>query len=100
MNLDEIANEISGLKPGEWYSYDLAKLEDVIPPPLPGWTAPERVMENIVGSAWEFQFVQDPLTEVITFMRLRMPLTGNLRTYVSPDRRGFLRQRMDGLWEP
>ena len=44
-------------------------------------------MENVVGSAYEFAFHEDPETGHTIFRRLAKPLTGGRRSYTSPDRR-------------
>ena len=51
------------------------------------WCPAERVMENVVGSAYEFAFHEDPETGHTIFRRLPKRLTGKRRTYTSPDRR-------------
>ena len=55
--------------------------------PGPVWCPAERVMENVVGSAYEFAFHEDPETGHTIFRRLAKPLTGGRRSYTSPDRR-------------
>lgn len=56
-------------------------------------------MELIVGSAYEFTYFVSEWNGNAVFKRLEKPLTNGLRTYVSPDRRHYYKQRTDGLWE-
>lgn len=76
---------VGDILPGQEIRIDL---NDVEPSYLPGWTIPECIMENIVGSAYEFTFRQDPTCcgPVVIFERLKEPLREG-RTYTSPDRR-------------
>lgn len=62
----------------------------------PIWSPTDRIMENIVGSAYEFVARDRPMTGNVVFERLRTPLSDDdeRQTYVSPDRRD--RFRRDG----
>ena len=93
----EIAQIVSLLKPGQAMRVSRYVLLDVAC--IPGWTPPESVMENIIGSAYEYTFYEDPQTGGIVFHRLREPLKNNLRTYVSPDRLCYFKKRSDGFYE-
>lgn len=68
--------------------------------PIPGWSLAESIMENIIGSAYEFTYTEDPIARRITFRRFSKPLTNGLWTFISPARRDRAKQRTDGLWEP
>ncbi len=86
-----LAKEIQKLKPGQRIEIGQFMLDDIVP--IPGWTIEDSVMENIVGSSYEFRYW---ITERggTVFERLSEPLTDGRRTYVSPDRR--YRFRSDG----
>lgn len=99
----DIAREIQRLEPGQWVQIDRRILEDAAPPaPLVGifgpvWSPPERVMENIIGSAYEYRFREDPVSGNFIFERLREPLGDDgSRTFVSPDRRKYFKQDARG----
>lgn len=106
MNYIELAIEISAIKPGQWYTVNCSELARIAPamqlagPFGPTWTPAERIMENIVGSAYEFRFWEDHATGNITFERLKQPLRYGLRSYVSPDRSHFYTRQPDGLYRP
>lgn len=106
MNICELAAEIAAISPGQWYTVSPHTLADIAPamplagPLGPTWTPAERVMEKIVGSAYEFQFWSDPRTGNVTFARLKQPLKDGSRTYVSPDRRDRFTQTPDGFYCP
>jgi hypothetical protein len=106
MNVYQLANHISRISPGQRVQVAWSTLRDAAPPmPLlgwggPMWTSAERIMENIVGSAHEFRFWEDLPTGAVTFERLKQPLSGDTRTYVSPDRREYYTLDSDGFWRP
>lgn len=64
------------------------------------WNIAEQLMEKIPGSAYEFQFYQDPVRGRFVFIRLSRPLKDGSRTYVSPDRRHLFRQDQLGYFWP
>lgn len=63
-----------------------------------GQTTADLVLENIVGSAYEYGYFEPPDLpgRDITFYRLERPLKDGRRTYVSPDRREHF--HFDGLF--
>ncbi len=99
----EIAREISRIPPGDCYCVDefdrigLTGGGSIFKPR----SVPEAIMENIVGSSYEFVFWEDPMTQKLVFRRLRTPIpeSARLRTFVSADRRQHFTQRPDGLWD-
>jgi len=102
MNIFEMAMWIRQLKPGEQCKVDRLELRQIAPPINIGatWEPPDRVMENIIGSAYEFQYWEDRKNGTVYFRRLREPLTDGRRSYVSPDRRDYFVMGPDGLWHP
>lgn len=90
MNLYELAHWVGNIQPGQSITISSSVLREAAPAaPLVGlggpvWTSAERIMENIVGSAYEFRFSEDPITGNVTFERLAQPLKRG-RTYTSPD---------------
>lgn len=106
MNIYSLAKQISEIEPGQRITVSRYVLEDVAPPCQltglggPTWTPPERVLENIVGSAYEFRFWIQPESGNVVFERLHAALRDGSRTYVSPDRRERFHVGPDGLYRP
>ncbi|AHF94594.1 hypothetical protein OPIT5_29375 [Opitutaceae bacterium TAV5] len=106
MNYLELSNKIAGIEPGQWFTVDRHELERIAPAMSllgslgPTWSPAERIMENIVGSAYNFRFWEDPATARITFEHLKHPLRDGLRSYVSPDRAGLFTRTPDGFYRP
>lgn len=106
MNVYDLARQIGSIPPGHQIVVSRHVLAEVAPSaPLvgfggPTWTPPERVMENIVGSAYEFRFFEDIQSGDVVFVRLREPLKDGSRTYVSPDRREHFKLGSDGRYWP
>lgn len=96
MNLRQLVELVSSLRPGEQIEIDTFEFEV---PTLEEFTPPDRVLENIVGSAYEFRYHKPPMRRVIVFERLPKPLENDLYSYVSPDRLEWYRKRIDGLYE-
>lgn len=63
------------------------------------WTPPDRVLENIIGSSYEFRYEQSGYKSDVTFERLSTPLTNGHRSYVSPDRRNLYND-LGPVWAP
>ena len=97
--LDLIARKVERLEPGKWIVVSWA-LDDLPEIQHNGamFTPADRVLENIVGSAYEFSYWQDPENGSVVFHRRSEPVKGALRTYVSPDRRDFYDVQVDGLY--
>jgi hypothetical protein len=86
-----VVKDVARLKPGECYEVSRQILDDIGGVHLAGYFGPEwspesRVMERIVGSAYEFSISVNPQTGAATFRRLAEPVEDHRRTYVSPDR--------------
>lgn len=94
----DIAKEVSRLQPGESLTISGLVLRDI--ETISGWTVADSIMENIIGSAYDIAYSENPATQDIMFSRLNKPKNDGLRTYVSPDRRHWFNRRTDGLWEP
>ncbi len=79
---------VRDLKPGQCISVDVRELEDIPSFEHNGatFTAADRVLENIIGSAYEYRYWRSNYDRSITFERLPQPLT-DPTAYVSPDRR-------------
>lgn len=67
---------------------------------VPGWTPAEWILEQIPGAAYEWRIREFSADRKVVFEHLSAPLTGGLRSYVSPERRHLFNQRADGLFEP
>jgi hypothetical protein len=106
MNIYDIAKRIGSIQPGKRINIDGHLLGKIAPGAHlvgiggPEWTPAERVMEHIVGSAYEFRFWTEPESGNVVFERLREPLKDGSRTYVSPDRREHYRLGNDGRYWP
>lgn len=90
-SIDHIKRAVARLEPGQQIKVSRHLLRDCEPPAAFAWitkeTAADRILENIVGSAYEFWYEEDPMDGNMLFGRLKEPLTDGRRTYVSPDRR-------------
>lgn len=106
MNYIELAQKISTIQPGQWYTVARHELARIAPamqlagPFGPTWAPAERIMENIVGSAYEFRFWEGHAKGNITFERLKQPLRDGLLSYVSPDRAHLYTRQSDGFYRP
>lgn len=97
--LRELAARVGALQPGESLDIKAGVLRDV--PPLhhngATWTPEERVLENVIGSAYGWRAVPNPFNGVVTFERCASVPDG-ARTYVAPDRRDLFVLGPDGFW--
>ena len=86
----DIRQAVQNLAPGEEIRVTSDLLSEAAPPPsiarfLP--SIPDRVLESITGSAFEFGYQEMGYQEGVVFYRLRRPTFGNKRSHVSADRR-------------
>ncbi len=95
-----LAAEVSALKRGEAITIAASALADVAPLQHNGasWSAVERILENVVGSAYEIFTYEDPMTRNVIFYRLteedvKALVSDGGRTFVSPDRRDRFERR-------
>lgn len=101
-----ILQEIQAIRPGEHLNITEGVVNDLFPaanlagPFGPRWSAVDRLMESIVGSAYEFRIQRDRENGYIVVKRLETPLTDGRRTYVSPDRRYRFTCDSDGYFVP
>ena len=90
MTYGDIANIVSRIPRGQSITVDRITLRDSDPYPLIHngfqWKPEERVMENIIGSSYNFLMWENPETGDVTFEHLEKE--SKERTYQSPDRRG------------
>ena len=106
MNYIDLAHKIAVIEPGQLFTVECHTLESIAPampltgPDGPMWSPPERIMENIVGSAYTFRFWEDREKGTITFEHLKQPLRDGLRSYVSPDRLEYFTKMPDGFYRP
>ena len=103
MNYRDLAHRIQQLQPGQRIEVSGHVLRDMEPRGVFAIfrteTAADSVLENIVGSSYEFWYEENPMTGNTTFGRLKTPLSDGRRTYVSPDRRHHY-QREGRLYRP
>ncbi len=81
---------VASIPPGESLEVDRQELGEIPCLEHNGalFTPPDRILENIVGSAYEFSYWEDPVKRTVTFRRLATPVPIDAElTYVSPDRR-------------
>lgn len=95
--------EVSCLGRGQWITYSREMMREIGSAPLLGpdgpiWSAPEWVLEGVIGACWGFYYFEDVQTGDVTFCRCK-DLTGKIRTFVSPDRRHFYRRNFDGTYD-
>jgi len=98
--LDFVVSQVASMKPGQCVRVDRFTMRDIPTSPFVGWSewrAPDRVLDRIMGSAYEFGYTVDSLAGYVTFWRLAQPLTDGRRSYVEPDRRDFFEREGD-LW--
>lgn len=95
-SFDFIKREVARLKPGQQIKVSCNVIRDCEPPSsfarISQETEPDRILESITGSAYEFWYEEDPIDGNFLFGRLNKPLTDGRRTYVSPDRRHYFRK--------
>jgi hypothetical protein len=99
--LDFVKKHITRLRPGQRIDIAGSVLRDIPTMHHNGYafTPPDRVLENIVGSSYEYRYHFNMKGDIVTFERLEAPLSGGRRAYVSPDRRDRY-QYVGGLWSP
>lgn len=105
MDCMDLARVISALAPGQCYSIDRGELNLAAHSARlagqmgPVWSPAERIMEAIVGSAYEFRFWEDHAAKTVVFERLQQPLDDGRRSYVSPDRVDLFARTPDGFYK-
>lgn len=105
MNIYELARRIQSLKPGFRMTVDGDILRELANPTHllgiggPVWSPRDLVLENVVGSGFEFKAWEDVGGNFV-FERLRKPLRDGSRTYVSPDRRHHFDGPFLGIYTP
>jgi hypothetical protein len=84
---------VRSLKPGEWLTVPELDLVLDLPRCFIGFESAvcnpaDRILEGIVGSAYEYSYQRDPIKREVTFRRLEKPIDSEdgRQTYVSPDR--------------
>ena len=101
--LQILAEQVRALQPGQQINIDRGVMRDLEPrgffAALRNENAADRILENIVGSSYEFWYEENPMTGNTTFGRLKTPLDDGRRSYVSPDRRHHY-QREGRLYRP
>lgn len=90
---NDVLRRVASLKPGECIQFSAIELIDKVGGYWHNgvfFTPADRVMENIIGSSYEYRYTENPITDAVTFCRLEAPITygeSRERTYISPDRR-------------
>jgi hypothetical protein len=85
---DHLVNSVKGLNPGWSYCVSFTYLSEIRKPfEYHGviFEVEDQVLENIVGSSYEYSYVRDDTRKQVTFTR--HILTSNRRFYISPDQR-------------
>jgi hypothetical protein len=106
--LDYLTHQVRSLQPGQRIRIE-DQLLNKLRPPVGGMFVfldvpdpPFRILERIVGSAWEWRWWKDPMDEkCTTFDRLREPLDPRegLRASVDWDRRYLFEKTWDGFYK-
>ena len=84
-----LINQVRSLKPGQAIEIDMHELREEWPSRYYNdatFTPPDRLLENIVGSCYEFGYSINPMNGNATFHRLKEPREEG-GVYTSPDRR-------------
>jgi hypothetical protein len=95
-DFDSAVHAVRSLKPGQRIDIDLRHVRRNTL--ADDFTTADWIMENIVGSAYEFSYWYNYRNRTTTFERLPKPLEGDEQTYVSPDRRHWFDVGADGLY--
>ena len=97
--LDYAVAFVKRLRPGQSVTISGSVLQGIAPIHHNGyaWTPPDRVLENIVGSSFEYRYRCSGYKGDATFERLDGRVADGYRSYVSPDRR-HLYIDCGGLW--
>ncbi len=86
-------HSVTSLKPGQSISICWNLLKADFPAERHNgvvFSPPDRLLENIIGSAYEYGYNTDPLKNRVVFFRLEKPITeADALVYVSPDRRQY-----------
>lgn len=86
---------VKSLQPGQNVQVDWRQLESEFPFRQHGgaiFFPPDNLLENIIGSAFEYGYSISPQDRTVTFFRLDKPIEKfDTYTYVSPDRRKYYR---------
>lgn len=103
MTTRELAAIISQIPPSTSYKMSYRFMRDIeigVMENNYNFPKPDWVLEHIMGAAYEFGYFEDIISGNIEFFRLKEPLTGNRRTYVSPDHRHAYQKTITGIYEP
>jgi hypothetical protein len=102
-SFDHIRKAVSQLEPGRSLRVNARFLRACEPPPalshIMRETAADRILESIIGSAYEYWYEEDLMNKQFIFRRLSHPLTNGCKAYVSPDRRHLYRKGLF-FWVP
>lgn len=88
--MNSIASKVAQLGKGQSIEVTAAALELHYPAFRHNgvlFTSADRVLEQIMGSAYEFSYRVNGPKRTVTFSRLEDPLTDGRKSYESPDRR-------------
>lgn len=104
MNLEVAVNAVQSLRPGMSIEFTRRELKDIgpaFPTVFPEFTPEDWILENIVGSAYEFSYRLHLERDSVKFSRRATPLPSNStrKTYVSPDKRHLYQLDSEWLWE-
>jgi hypothetical protein len=89
---DEVIRMVASLKPGQTIQFSAIELIDKVGGYWHNgvfFSPADTVMENIIGSSYEYSYTESLTTGAITFRRLEAPIDGDSGelAYISPDRR-------------
>ena len=93
----ELAAEINLMNTGDRRLISRELIREVQGNFLVGQSGWDRVLENVVGSAWEFKFHQDPMTGDVEIERFE---GDGKRRFVDHDRRHLFTEEAGGILVP
>lgn len=86
MKLHEAARLVGRLKPGHAIEIDCREMQDIQGFEYNGatFTPADRVLENVIGGAYEFTYTENHMRRTVTFHRLEHEAEFG-KAYMSPD---------------
>jgi len=96
MKLHTAIQWVRNLPPGKEINIDTRLIKCN---PGNGFTVADRILENIVGSSYEYFYVYNYRLRTTMFGRRTKPTEEDFCTYVSPDRRDYYEQLPNGLYK-
>ena len=102
MLIDQLIEKIKrDCKPGMEFRVSARVMRDLQKLSVSDFTVADIILEQIIGSAYEYGYQIDVDTGDTIFFHLSQPLNDGRRSYVSPDRYNFFNYDSDtGIFSP